>query len=140
MVFGIFKSRPDLGIDLKKHSSKKFNKYVEKISKSFKSDDIKDYGSRKLLDVDEYIQDNFRNISYVWWKDASIILGNELKKKTVGEMYKKVHVFFSTSLDKKLYNKNNVDNTYIALICNIAVSYNNNNKGSKSIKKILGLR
>ena len=80
MVFGIFKSRPDLGIDLKKHSSKKFNKYVEKISKSFKSDDIKDYGSRKLLDVDEYIQDNFRNISYVWWKDASIILGNELKK------------------------------------------------------------
>ena len=140
MVFGIFKSRPDLGIDLKKHSSKKFNKYVEKISKSFKSDDIKDYGSRKLLDVDEYIQDNFRNISYVWWKDASIILGNELKKKTVGEMYKTVHVFFSTSLDKKLYNKNNVDNTYIALICNIAVSYNNNNKGSKSIKKILGLR
>ena len=140
MVFGIFKSRPDLGIDLKKHSSKKFNKYIEKISKSFKSDDIKDYGSRKLLDVDEYIQDNFRNISYVWWKDASIILGNELKKKTVGEMYKTVHVFFSTSLDKKLYNKNNVDNTYIALICNIAVSYNNNNKGSKSIKKILGLR
>ena len=140
MVFGIFKSRPDLGIDLKKHSSKKFNKYVEKISKSFKSDDIKDYGSRKLLDVDEYIQDNFRNISYVWWKDASIILGNELKKKTVGEMYKTVHIFFSTSLDKKLYNKNNVDNTYIALICNIAVSYNNNNKGSKSIKKILGLR
>ena len=122
MVFGIFKSRPDLGIDLKKHSSKKFNKYVEKISKSFKSDDIKDYGSRKLLDVDEYIQDNFRNISYVWWKDASIILGNELKKKTVGEMYKTVHIFFSTSLDKKLYNKNNVDNTYIALICNIAVS------------------
>ena len=55
-------------------------------------------------------------------------------------MYKTVHVFFSTSLDKKLYNKNNVDNTYIALICNIAVSYNNNNKGSKSIKKILGLR
>ena len=140
MVFGIFKSRPDLGIDLKKHSSKKFNKYVEKISKSFKSDDIKDYGSRKLLDVDEYIQDNFRNISYVWWKDASIILGNELKKKTVGEMYKTVHIFFSTSLDKKLYNKNNVDNTYIALICNIAVSYNNNNKVSKSIKKILGLR
>ena len=94
MVFGIFKSRPDLGIDLKKHSSKKFNKYVEKISKSFKSDDIKDYGSRKLLDVDEYIQDNFRNISYVWWKDASIILGNELKKKLLEKCIKQLMSFF----------------------------------------------
>ena len=54
---------------------------------------------------------------------------NELKKKLLEKCIKRF-MSFSTSLDKKLYNKNNVDNTYIALICNIESSYNNNNKGA----------
>ena len=81
MVFGIFKSRPDIGVNIKKHSSKKFNKYVEKISKDFDYDDIVNYGLKRLVLTDDILQNNMIVISKEWIKEVAIILGKELKKK-----------------------------------------------------------
>tara|TARA_Y100000816_G_C26093770_1_gene578406 strand:- start:894 stop:1316 length:423 start_codon:yes stop_codon:yes gene_type:complete len=140
MVFGIFKSRPDLGVNLKKHSSKKFNKYIETIVKKYKYDDIINYGVKKLILTDDVLQDNMTLISKEWIKEVATILGNELKKKTVGEMFKTLQIFFKSHLDKRLYNSTNLENFYIFLICNVAATCKNKNNYSKSLKKILGIK
>ena len=140
MVFGIFKSRPDIGIDLKKHSSKKFNKYIEKISIDFEYDDIVNYGIKRLVLTDDILQDNMSLISKEWIKEVAIILGKDLKKKTVGEMFKTMQIFFRSHLDKGLYHRDNLENFYIFLICNIAATLQRNDKYTKSLKKILEVK
>ena len=140
MVFGIFKSRPDIGVNIKKHSLKKFNKYVEKISKDFDYDDIVNYGLKRLVLTDDILQNNMIVISKEWIKEVAIILGKELKKKTVGEMFKTVQIFFNSHLDKRLYHRDNLENFYIFLICNVAATLQRNDKYAKSLKKILGLK
>ena len=64
-------------------------------------------------DADDVLQNNMIVISKEWIKEVAIILGKELKKKTVGEMFKTVQIFFNSHLDKRLYHRDNLENFYI---------------------------
>ena len=55
-----------------------------------------------------------------------MILGDEIKKKTVGEMYKTVQIFFKMNLDKRLNKKTLIDNTFKALMFNISITATKN--------------
>ena len=55
-------------------------------------------------------------------------------------MFKTVQIFFNSHLDKRLYHRDNLENFYIFLICNVAATLQRNDKYAKSLKKILGLK
>ena len=117
-----------------KNSTKKFSKYVKEISKSDNSD-LLEYAQKVLSKVHPTISQGFGEVAGAWWRQNAIILGDEFKKKTVGEMLKTVQIFFKMSL-KKYNNQTNIKNTYEALICNVAVTL----KKSESVRKQLGLK
>ena len=138
MIFSLFKVKPirnkDLKIDIQKNSTKKFSKYVKEISKSDNSD-LLEYAQKVLSKVHPTISQGFGEVAGAWWRQNAIIFGDEFKKKTVGEMLKTVQIFFKMSL-KKYNNQTNIQNTYEALICNVAVTL----KKSESVRKQLGLK
>ena len=138
MIFSLFEVKQEkkkvLKIDIKKNSSKKFGQYVKEISKS-DDNDLSDQAQNFLLKVHPTISSNFGDVAGAWWKQNAIILGDEFKKKTVGDMLKTVQIFFKMSL-KKYNNQTNVKNTYNALICNVAVTL----KKNENVKKQLGLK
>ncbi len=55
-------------------------------------------------------------------------------------MFKTLQIFFNSHLDKKLYHRDNLENFYIFLICNVAATIQLNHKYANSLKKILGLK
>ncbi len=138
MIFSLFKVKPIknkiLKIDIKKNSSKKFSQYVKEISKSDNSD-LFDHSHKVLSKVHPAISESFGDISGAWWRQNLMILGDEFKKKTVGEILKTVQIFFKMSLKKYNY-QTNIKNTYEALICNVAVTL----KKNENLRKQLGLR
>ena len=138
MIFSLFKVKPIknkiLKIDIKNNSSKKFSQYVKEISKSDDSD-LFDYTHKVLSKVHPAISESFGDISGSWWRQNLMILGDEFKKKNVGEILKTVEIFFKMNL-KKYNNQTNIKNTYEALLCNVAVTLKRND----NVRKQLGFK
>ena len=97
MIFSLFKVKQKknkiLKIDIKKNLSKNFSQYVKEISKSDNSD-LLEHSHNVLSKVHPTISEGFAEVSGAWWRQNTMILGDEFKKKTVGEIFKTVQIFF----------------------------------------------
>ena len=134
MIFDFLKVKPEKKIprkflkfsNIEKNNKKNFGKHIKEIKNNFNVDELQEIGTDFLSKTHRQIDGNFGSIAGNWWETNRMILGDEIKKKTVGEMYKTVQIFFKMNLDKRLNKKTLIDNTFKALMFNISITATKN--------------
>ena len=141
MIFSLFKVKPEKKasrkslnyLDIKKNGKKNFSKHIKEIMDNLHVDELQEIGTMLISKTHRQIDGNFGSIAGQWWETNRMILGDEIKKKTVEEMSKTVQIFFKMYLDKSLNKKQFIENTYKALICNIAITATKNAEVRKEL-------
>ena len=116
------------------NSQKLFSKEVKEISLSGTSDYIiHDLSMPELVKLPQEIQEDIGKIASEWWTTNTIFLGDELPKKTVGEMRKTVLIFAEQNFNKEFINQQILEPLYKVLINIVAITAQSN----ESVKKQL---
>ena len=116
------------------NSQKLFSKEVKEISLSGTSDYIMhDLSMPELVKLPQEIQEDIGKIASEWWTTNTIFLGDELSKKTVGEMRKTVLIFAEQNFNKEFINQQILEPLYKVLINIVAITAQSN----ESVKKQL---
>ena len=134
MIFDLFKVKTEKKVprkilkysNIEKNKKKNFGKHIQEIMNNFHVDELQEIGADFIFNTHKQINASFGAIAGNWWETNRMLLGDEIKKKTVWEMYLTLKIFFKTQLDQRLNKKEFIENTFKALMCNIAITASKN--------------
>lgn len=123
-------------IDLTSKSKNLFSDLIKEVIAYGSPDEIMhDLSMPELLNLPQEIQTDIGKIASDWWTTNSIILGDELSKKTVDEMSKTVLIYAEQNFNNDFTGQDILESLYKVLICITAITGQSN----ETIKKQLDL-
>tara|TARA_Y200000002_G_C22654855_1_gene653011 strand:+ start:485 stop:868 length:384 start_codon:yes stop_codon:yes gene_type:complete len=123
-------------IDLTSKSKNLFSDLIKEVIAYGGPDEIMhDLSMPELLNLPQEIQTDIGKIASDWWTTNSIILGDELSKKTVDEMSKTVLIYAEQNFNNDFTGQDILESLYKVLICITAITGQSN----ETIKKQLDI-
>lgn len=123
-------------IDLTSKSKNLFSDLIKEVIAYGSPDEIMhDLSMPELLNLPQEIQTDIGKIASDWWTTNSIILGDELSKKTVDEMSKTVLIYAEQNFNNDFTGQDILESLYKVLICITAITGQSN----ETIKKQLDI-